>query len=191
MKNNIVLIGYRATGKTTVGRHLSQKLKKPYISLDQEIVKQVGMPIAELVEKKGWEEFRKAETAIVKKASQLEGYIIDTGGGVITKKENINYLQKSGSIIWLKADLENIVDRLKKDNPRPSLTGKSFLDEVPEVLKERTPIYQKSANHIVDANKSILETVDQIKLLLKKKTIRKLGSNGFWIRLKGRGVLPV
>ncbi len=162
MKSNIVLIGYRATGKTSVAEYLSQKMKKPFICIDKEIEKQASLAIPEIVEKYGWPEFRKIESLIVERVSELKEHIIDTGGGVILNEKNIINLKKNGLIFWLKSDLEIIIDRLKKDDPRPSLTKKSFLDEVPEVLKERTPIYEKSADYTIDANKSIKETAEKI-----------------------------
>ncbi len=162
MKSNIVLIGYRATGKTSVAEYLSLKTKMPVICLDKEIEKQANLSIPEIVEKHGWDEFRKIESLIVEKASKLKEHIIDTGGGVILNEKNIINLKKNGLIFWLKTDLEIIIERLKKDNPRPSLTKKSFLEEVPEVLKERTPIYKRSADYIIDSNKSIKETGEKI-----------------------------
>ncbi len=170
-KKNIVLIGYRGTGKTAVGKILAKKLKMPLISIDGMIVKRIGLPIPKIVEKYGWKRFRDEESKITKEVSDMENHIIDTGGGVILRKENVKNLKSNGIIFWLKADSKTIINRIKDDttHQRPSLTGnKSSTEEVAEVLKERTPKYIAAADYTIDTSKiSPEEIADKIIKYLK------------------------
>ena len=137
---NIVLIGYRGTGKSVVGELLAGRLGMQYIGMDAAIVERAGMPIPEIVEKQGWPGFRDLESAEARELAGLDHLVIDTGGGIIERPENIEALQKSALIFWLKASVETIVARIQGDNQRPALTtGKTFTEEVAEVLERRVP----------------------------------------------------
>jgi len=150
---NIVLIGYRGTGKSTIAKILSARLKWPRFNLDEAIVKDQGMSIPQMVEKHGWEFFRDVEARVVEIASNKDKTVIDAGGGVVVRPKNIDFLRQNGVIIWLKARPETIIRRIKDNTNRPSLTGKkSFLEEVQEVLAERTSKYQAAANVIIDTD---------------------------------------
>jgi shikimate kinase len=161
---NIVLIGYRGTGKSSIAKILSARLKWPRFNLDDAIVQDMGMSIPQIVEKHGWEFFRDLEVKIVEMASNKDKTIIDAGGGVVVRPKNIERLRQKGVIIWLKAKPEAIISRIKEDTNRPSLTGnKSFLEEVQEVLAERTPKYQAASHIAIDTdNLSPAEVAEKI-----------------------------
>ncbi len=159
---NIVLIGYRGTGKSVVGNLLAEKLKMPYYTMDAMIVERAGMPVPEIVEKFGWPGFRDRETELARELSTLDGVIIDCGGGIIERPENIEALHVNGQIIWLTATVDTIVNRIQGDTQRPSLTGgKSFTDEVSEILARRTPIYLAAAHHTIETDKLTPEEIVQ------------------------------
>jgi len=101
----------------------------------------------------------------------LENHIIDTGGGIILREENIKNLKENGIIFWLKADQKTIIKRIKNDNQRPALTDKkSFTEEVSEVLKERNPQYKKVADYIIDTCKfPVVEVANKIINISKKE----------------------
>jgi len=150
---NVVLIGYRGTGKSTIAKILSARLKWPRFNLDEAIVKDRGMSIPQMVEKYGWEFFRDVESRMVEKTSVMDQTIIDAGGGIIVRADNIAILRLKGFIVWLKARPETIIRRIKDNAGRPSLTGKkSFLEEIQEVLNERTPKYQAAAHVAIDTD---------------------------------------
>lgn len=155
---NIVLIGYRGTGKSVAADLLSSRLSMKKISMDEEIVKTAGMPIPEIVAKHGWDKFRDIESGLAKQLSKQDNLILDTGGGVIEREQNIEELKKNGLIFWLKASPEVIVKRIGTDNNRPALTqGKTFTEEVAEVLDRRTPKYAAAADHEIDTDNSTPE----------------------------------
>jgi shikimate kinase len=147
---NLVLIGYRGTGKSAVAEILSHALGMPVVSLDAEIVREAGMPIPDIVEQHGWPWFRDLESAVTRRFAERDGLILDTGGGVILRPENTERLRRGGVLFWLEASVETIVERIRCGTQRPSLTeGRSFLEEVAEVLEERLPLYRAAADRAI------------------------------------------
>jgi shikimate kinase len=164
---NLVLIGYRATGKTAVGDKLAQNLGRPFVDLDEVLVQEAGRTIAEIVAQGGWAEFRRREKELVARFRRQRGLVLATGGGVILDPENVQALRENGILIWLTADPETIRARLTQDQPRdqyrPSLTGSDTLKEVAQVLKARQPFYQGAAQIIIDtAGKSVSQVVESV-----------------------------
>jgi|SRR5690606_25194699 len=157
---NIVLIGYRGTGKSTVGAILGQRLKRKVISTDAEIVKEAGQSISQIVEQCGWDHFRELETQICRNLAGRENLVIDTGGGLILKEENTKILKANGKIFWLTADVSTIALRISGDTQRPSLTGsKSFVEEIEEILEIRRPHYQAAADIMIPTDRQTPEAV--------------------------------
>lgn len=149
---NISLIGFRGTGKTTIGRLLSKKLDKKLISSDEEIEKRAKMGIAKFVKKYGWDRFRELEAEVIDGMSDFDECIFDTGGGIIMRNENIINLGKNGLIVLLTADIKTITDRLK-GSKRPALTKSNYLDEIQDVLNEREEKYKKAADYSIDTSR--------------------------------------
>ena len=147
---NIVLIGYRGAGKSAVGRRLAARLGRTLVSTDAEVVKRADRTIPEIVAKEGWEYFRDLESDICRELADRDQLVIDTGGGAILRPQNVEALKKNGTVFWLEASVEIITKRIGRDTQRPSLTGtKSFVDEIQDVLRERTPQYQAAADHVI------------------------------------------
>ena len=165
---NIVLIGYRGTGKSTVGKLLAARLGRELVSTDAEIIKRAKRTIPEIVAQEGWEYFRNLETDICRELADRDKLVIDTGGGAILRTQNVEALKKNGTVFWLTASVETIVKRIGGDNQRPSLTGtKSFVEEVQDVLRERTPKYQAAADHkITTDDRSIDQLVETLLALV-------------------------
>jgi shikimate kinase len=151
---NLVLVGYRGTGKSVIARRLGRMLNRPVVSLDAEIVRLAGQPIPALVAERGWDHFRDLEEQICRRVGAQDGQIIlDCGGGVVERKTNAAALREHGHVFWLRATPATIVARIGGDGNRPSLTGgKSFTEEVSEVLQRRTPLYQAMAHQVIDTN---------------------------------------
>ncbi len=165
---NIVLIGYRGTGKSTVGRLLAARLGQELVSTDAEIIKRAQYSIPEIIAQKGWEHFRDLESDICREFAGRDQLVIDSGGGAILRVQNVEALKKNGTVFWLTASVETIAKRIGSNNQRPSLTGtKSFVDEIQDVLRERTPKYQAAADHsIATDNRSVNQLVETILTLL-------------------------
>jgi shikimate kinase len=173
---NIVLVGYRGTGKSHVGRLLSEKLSFPYVSIDKAIVLRAGMSIPEIVSQFGWQGFRDRESQEVREIAVWDSIVIDTGGGVVERSENIAALRENGCLIWLKASVPTIVSRIEGGSDRPALTeGKSFTEEVAEVLERRIPLYRNAAMHEIDTDGHAPEEIAaQIVMLWQKRYCRVL-----------------
>jgi len=147
---NLVLIGYRGTGKSAVAAHLGRATGRRVISTDAEIEARLGQSIAEYVAEAGWPAFRDVETEVVRWAAAQDGLVIDTGGGAPEREENVAALRENGLVIWLTASEETIARRLRNATNRPSLTNQgSFLDEIGAVLARRNPLYAAAADHSV------------------------------------------
>lgn len=165
---NIVLIGYRGTGKSAVGCILAERLQMSCIGMDAAIVERAGMPIPEIVERYGWPRFRDLESQEARELAGRDNLVIDTGGGIIERPENIEVLQRNALLIWLKASVATIVARIEGGTERPALTaGKSFTEEVAEVLERRTPLYRAAAQHAIDTDdltpEQIVERIIEIR----------------------------
>jgi len=161
---NVVLIGYRGTGKSTVGSIVAARLGRILMSTDAEIVKLVGQSIPEIVEQNGWEYFRDLETKVCQELAGRTGLVVDTGGGAILRSQNVEILKETGKLFWLIASVSTIAQRISQDSQRPSLTGvKSFVDEIQDVLRERTPKYQSAADYIIETDgRSVMQAADEI-----------------------------
>lgn len=161
---NVVLIGYRGTGKSTVGKMVASRLGRTMVSTDAEIVKRAGQSIPEIVAQHGWDYFRDLESQVCRDVAHKDGLVIDTGGGAILRSENVDRLKTAGTIFWLTASVETIMKRIGRDTQRPSLTGtKSFIDEVQDVLRERTPKYEAAADHVITTDgRPIVQIADEI-----------------------------
>lgn len=170
---NIVLIGYRGTGKSTIAEMLRERLSMRVVGMDAEIVRRAGKTIPEIVEESGWDHFRDIESQVAADLGGEDGLIIDAGGGVIVRPQNIESLKKNGVVFWLVADEQTIVERIKDDTQRPSLSGsKNFVDEIAEILAERAPKYKAAADHTIDTAKNTPdEAAEKIfEIFLKKES---------------------
>ncbi|MDA8126062.1 MAG: shikimate kinase [Deltaproteobacteria bacterium] len=151
---NIVLMGYRCTGKTSTAKALANLLERPFVDTDALIEERQGRPIPEIVAEKGWPGFRIAETAVILDLAAADGLIIALGGGAVLELANVAALKKNGFFVWLTADPETICARMGKDEAtgttRPSLTGKTSREEIAAVLAVRTPLYQRLAELTID-----------------------------------------
>jgi len=147
---NIVLIGYRGTGKSTVANLVAQRLHRHVTSTDAEIIAKAGLSIPDIVRQFGWDHFRELETTICRGLTDQKDLVIDTGGGVILKDANVTALKSHGLIFWLTAEIPTIAARIGGDTQRPSLSGtKTFVEEIEEVLHDREPKYRAAADHTV------------------------------------------
>lgn len=169
---NIVLLGYRGTGKSVVSRILAQKLKRKLISTDKEIAQSAGMPIPQIVDKWGWPRFREIESQIIGEVAAGEREaVIDCGGGVVLDDQNIACLKEHGKAVLLRANLQTLIKRIKDDPNRPPLKeGLSFEEEQKIILQEREPKYLSAADMICDTtSKKTMTTAREIIEFFQKK----------------------
>lgn len=158
------IIGPRGSGKTTIGKKLAEKTGYQFIDTDKLILEQAGMSIADIVQQQGWDYFRQLESQILASIEPQKA-IVSTGGGIILASENQKVMRDNGTVIYLRSTPETLAQRLAAEpqaEQRPSLTGKSLLEEIEEVMEQRDPIYLSTAHHVIDANQSIDAIINQI-----------------------------
>lgn len=169
---NIYLIGYRCTGKTTIGRILAAIMDFPFLDTDKEIERKMSIPISSIVENHGWKKFREVEKKILFKTAELKNHVIATGGGIVTFDQNVDFMKKNGIVIWLKAPVHIIISRMTDDPAssglRPSLTGRTIEDETNSVLSGRIPLYQNACDFEFDTSEKTPGTIaENIKQQIK------------------------
>jgi len=165
---NIVLIGFRGTGKTEIGQELSKKLSLDFVDIDSEIEKETNKTIKSIFEEEGEEKFRNYEKELTKKISCRDNQIIATGGGIILNKENIENLKKYGRVILLTAHPKTIYERIK-NTERPKLTDKEEFEEIVFLLKKRKKQYKEVADFIIntdnlDVNNVVFKIINLLKI---------------------------
>jgi shikimate kinase len=163
----VILIGYRASGKTTVGKLLAMLLKIPFYDSDSVVEEIVNAPVKNIVAHHGWEYFRKKETEAIQLLSAKGDCVIATGGGVILAAENVKLLKQLGVIVWLNAPIKDIIDRLNEDAQnnavRPQFTTDDLAQETMDIFAERLPLYKKTADFMVGtAGKSAPQIAETI-----------------------------
>jgi shikimate kinase len=153
---NLWLIGYRCTGKTTVGRVLAEAAGLRFVDADVALTREIGQSISAFVSERGWPAFRREESRILQKLSQEDGQIVATGGGVVLDPANVQIMRETGTVVWLKARPETILSRLGEDpgtsDNRPALTDEGLSVEVRSTLAERAPLYANAAHHSVETD---------------------------------------
>ena len=170
---NIVLIGFRGTGKSTVGKHLANRLERDFIDSDKYVEDSTGKTIKHIFEEVGEEGFRKIEADVIAKLSGMDNKIVAVGGGAILKKDNVSNLKDNGFLVLLEATPEIIHNRITQDEKttqqRPSLTDKKPLDEIKHLLELREHPYKNAADYIINTSYVACEDiVNEIITTIKK-----------------------
>ena len=159
-KRNVVLVGMPSCGKTTVGKRLAELTGREFVDTDEEILKRIGMSIADFFAKHGEDAFRKIESEVIADLVKDAGLVVSTGGGAVLKKENVRAIKRNSIVVFVDRPLDMLVvidDR--------SLS--SSVDKVKKLYEQRYDIYKSVADEIVDGSGDIDEVANQIR--------RKLG----------------
>lgn len=164
---NVVLIGFRCSGKSSVGKELASRLGREFVDCDDYIERKTGLTIREIFERHGESHFRLIESQAIAELAKLDGKVIATGGGAVLKHKNMQVLSRNGKIFYLEVDPETAFQRLQADpatrSRRPALTDQDPFDEVRQQIEVRKPYYQGSAHVTVrTAGKSVPDVVKEI-----------------------------
>lgn len=150
-------------GKSTVGKRLAKILAIDFHDSDREIVEKTGVDIATIFEYEGEQGFRKREENTIKELCALENIVLATGGGAILSKNTRELLSKSGTVFYLKASIETILNRAKSENSRPLLKTSNKRKTISELLAQRTPLYESVAHHTINTDRHTVNwSADQI-----------------------------
>jgi shikimate kinase len=174
---NIVLIGFRGTGKSTVGRLLAKRLERDFIDSDKYIEDSTGKTIKSIFEDDGEEGFRKIEAGTIAELSKADNKVISAGGGTVLKEDNVRNLKDNGFLVLLEATPEIIHNRIEQDGKttqqRPSLTDKKPLDEIKHLIEQREHAYKNAADYTISTSYVSCEDIVSEIITIANKTIKK------------------
>lgn len=164
---NLVLIGYRGTGKSQVARLVSERLRWPVFDADDQIERVAGCSISRIFDEQGEDAFRDFETTVVEDLAGRPRSVLALGGGAVLRKRNRAAIARQGRVVWLTASPETILRRIQADSDsasrRPNLTATGGITEIIATLEARNPIYRQCADLVVDTeDKTPAEVADAI-----------------------------
>ena len=155
-KGNISLIGMPGCGKSTLGQALSKRLGRTFVDSDEEFLSTYGISPAECIKEYGEKEFRNRETEVIKNISKLNSAVIATGGGVVTRPENMEMLKRNGRVIFLDRDISKL-----PTGGRPLSKGDGALERL---YKERMPLYLSYMDYRVNVCDCVEDSLDELML---------------------------
>ena len=164
----LAVIGLPCSGKSTIGKRLAKKLRRPFIDLDSAIVLRLGCSIQEFFEQHGEEKFREVESETLDEMSRVSDCVLSTGGGTILKLENRELLQRRGTVFYLYATPQELFPRVGSTKKRPLLHVANPLERLNDLFKARDKLYREAAHHvIVTRGKAPGQVVSSIRWHLK------------------------
>jgi len=170
---SIVLIGMMGAGKSCVGRCLQRRTKLALVDTDDVVASKFGISIPEIFSKYGEQGFREAETQTLRELDPAKPTIIVTGGGIVLRAKNVDFLKRLGIIVWLDGNEETLFERASRARIRPLLQGENPRETFTQMLQARLPLYAKLGNIRIDT--SVLTDEEVAVAILSK--LRKLGRN--------------
>lgn len=156
---NLILVGMMGAGKTTVGRLLARRLKRPFHDSDEEIERRCGVRIPVIFEIEGEAGFRLRERQAIDDLCALRGAVIATGGGAVLAEENRRRLSAGGVVIYLHARTGHLWNRVRHDRNRPLLATKDPQKRLEELYAERDPMYREVAHVVIDTGRQSVQTL--------------------------------
>ncbi|WP_158269759.1 shikimate kinase [Desulfonatronum sp. SC1] len=159
---NIFLVGLRASGKSTLGKLLAQRLEMRFMDTDALVVDKSGRSIADIVASDGWDAFRGLESEVLQEICAQRGQVVATGGGIVLALKNQELIQQSGTTFYLMTEISTLLGRLNAaPNPdhRPPLSGLTPEQELIQSNIQRSPIYMNLADHILRSEDSLENTL--------------------------------
>ena len=146
LKEHIFLIGFMGCGKSTNAACLAEMTGAKQVEMDQMIVENEGMAIADIFNEKGEPYFRMLETELIKSFAGVKPAVISCGGGAVLKEENVRFMKECGKIVLLTAEPETIYERVKDSTDRPILNGNMNVGYIEELMEKRRPKYEEAAD---------------------------------------------
>ena len=150
---NIYLVGLMGAGKTTVGKLIAKQMGKAFYDSDQEIKDRTGVSISHIFEVEGEAGFRARESSVLKELVQLKDIVLATGGGAILSEENRALLKRNGTVIYLRASVNDLWARTRHDRNRPLLQTEDPHAKLSEFFAIRDPLYREIADYVIDTSR--------------------------------------
>ena len=162
--NNIILVGPMGSGKTTIGRRLSERLNLDFFDSDYEIINTTGVSIDHIFDVEGEKGFRTRESNVLKKLCNMPNIVLATGGGAVIVEENRELMKKAVLVVYLSSSVDQILRRTAKSKTRPLLEkSNNRRKTITEILEARDALYKGVASLIINTNgKKLNEVIDEI-----------------------------
>ena len=162
--NNIILVGPMGSGKTTIGRRLSESLNLDFFDSDLEIIDTTGVSIDHIFDVEGEKGFRTRECDVLKKLCNMPNIVLATGGGAVMLEENRELIKKAGSVVYLSSSVDQILRRTAKSKTRPLLEkSNNRRKTITSILEARDSLYKEVSSLIINTNgKKLNEVIDEI-----------------------------
>jgi shikimate kinase len=174
----IALIGLPGSGKTTVGRQLSRRLRVPFLDSDTVIEQQLGCSIREYFEREGEARFRDMEASVIEELTRRSEGVLSTGGGAVLRPENRAHLRDRTQVVYLNSTPDDLFRRLRHDKNRPLLQVADPLGRLRDLHTQRDPLYRETAHVLVDTGKpSVSSLVNVILAQLELNGLTTVRSN--------------
>jgi 3-dehydroquinate synthase len=175
LTSSIFLVGLMGAGKTTVGRALAKKLGKRFIDSDHEIEARTGASIPLIFEIEGEASFRQREAEVIAELTQLPDIVLATGGGAILRPENRECLKTRGTVLYLRASINSILQRTSHDKNRPLLQTANPRQRLEQLAREREPYYREVADYVIETGRPNVQSLvhmilSQLELVPGKQT---------------------
>lgn len=170
---NIVITGFMGSGKSTIGRLLAKKLGWKFYDCDDLIIQKTELSIDDMFRLYGEVKFRIVESDILSKLMKLDGVIIATGGGAITRYRNVEVIKRNGIVIYLFADITILYERIKKDRAkRPLLSKENYFNDMARLISMREDLYKKIADITIDTSDRLpQQSIKEITVKLKERRL--------------------
>jgi len=152
MAGNVYLVGMMGAGKTTLGKALAQRMGQEFVDTDRLLVERTGVAVATIFEIEGEDGFRRRESALIAELAQRAGCVVATGGGAVLCDENRRLMRASGTVVYLRARLENLWERTRHDTTRPLLATPDPQATLAALLDKRDPLYREAAHIVVETS---------------------------------------
>ena len=150
---NLFLVGMMGAGKSTIGRLLARRMKRPFFDSDLEIVRRCGVSVPVIFDIEGEPGFRAREAQMIAELTELEGIILATGGGAVLDAESRKRLATRGTVVYLHAPPADLHERIRHDKNRPLLATADPLARLETLYAERDPLYREIADIVADTGK--------------------------------------
>lgn len=154
---NLILIGFMGTGKTTIGKRVAKSIGFRFIDTDSLIEKKAGKSIPQIFQESGEDTFRDIETEVLKECREKSDQVISTGGGIVTRPENLEILKSAGYVIWLKASPEIIFERVSRNRNRPLVQTQNPEQTIKDLLQQRAALYAGAQHLSINTDELTME----------------------------------
>jgi shikimate kinase len=180
MLSRLTLVGYRASGKTTIGRMIAARLGWPFVDADEALERRLGTTIADFFTGHGEAAFREQEARqLAELLAAAPPQVLATGGGCVLREDNRRLLrERGGLVVYLEAPVAFLQHRLRHHTGgRPSLTGATVADEIPLLLAQRDPLYREVATAVARADRAEKALVKELSAMVENSAKRTQNSD--------------